>query len=227
MNKQCHSCRQPCHSPHPAPPPPPTSSPDLGSPPGLPRLGVLACLQQRHPRAPGSASAGLGLAAVLPGGWPHPASAGGRARAAWGEEASGGPGGERPGPGQSRGPGAGRTEAALFPPRPTAPSPLPAWRRRKTPGERMAAGPRLQGSPSRCWARPCPHACQGVLDRAATLGRPCPRGRHQRAACVGKGWGARGGPQRPRHEAAEGPSAFAASLPSQRVTHAPGFQTGH
>lgn len=73
-----------------------------------------------------------------------------------GEETSGGPGGEGSGPGQSRGAGSGRTEAALFPPHPAAPSPLPA-RRRKTPGERTATGPRLQGSPSRCWAWPCPH----------------------------------------------------------------------
>ena len=51
------------------------------------------------------------------------------------------------------------------------------------------------------------------------------------------GWGARGrgghtashpmGHSAPRMRAAEGPRASAASLPSQRVTCAPGFQTGH
>lgn len=196
---------------------------------------MLACLQQRHPRAPRSASAGLGPAAVLPRGQPHPASAGSRALAALGEEASGGPGGEGSGPGLCRRAGAGRTEAALFPPHPAAPSSLPAWRRRKTPGEQTAAGPCLRGSPSRCWAWPCPHpllgfpeggpieqACQGALDRAATLRRPRLRRRCQRAQ-VGMGWGARGrgghtashpqGPQCPQNEGGGGSQSLCC-LPS-------------
>ena len=134
--------------------------------------------------------------------------------------------------------GRGEDRGRLVPAPPLGPSPLPAWRRRKTPGEQTTAWPHLQAGPSRCWARPCPHPLLGFPEqshrtrhaRGFWIELP-PSGDLARGADVsvhalGRG-GERGGPQCPGHKAAEGPSTFAASLPSQRVTRAPSFQTGH
>lgn len=113
----------------------------------------------------------------------------------------------------------------------------------------MATGPRLRGSPSRCWARPCPHPPLGFPEggfvgpsvpggpgQSCHPGETSPAG--QTSVCTGwDGVGSEGrgatllptltGHSTPRTRAAEGPRASAASLPSQRAMRVPGFQTGH